>query len=168
MAFDITEPIVKIVPRLPEIIWTLAVGFLAIYILNLFFRSALKLARVKYGLRQLLEALANLVLWLFFIIVLLQNLGLTHAALALSGSLAFLTVALGTGATAFVTDIIAGFNLAKDPDFKVGDLIKIGETEGHIKEIGLRKIRIEDAKHRIHVLPTADTDKKEWVVLEKK
>lgn len=168
MTFDLLEPLLRIAPKIPELIWTLLVGFVAVYVIRALIFQAIRLLRVQRGLKQLLQAITNLILWLFFIVILLQKLGLTNASLALSGSFAFLTVALGAGANVMVADLIAGFHLAKDPDFHLGDEVKVGETVGVITEIGIRKIRLEDHSGKMHILPTAEVDKKEWVVIAKR
>lgn len=165
MQFDILQPITAILPRLPEFLWTLVVGIVAVSLIRALFARTLKLFRIQRELRHLLVATITILLWLLFLVVLLQKLGLTNAAFALSGSLAIITVALGTGANALVADLIAGFHLARDRDFRLGDLIQIGDSRGRVSDIGLRKIRFIDDKQHVHVLPTAEVDKQEWIVL---
>ncbi len=166
IATELANPILTVLPKLPGFVWALLLGLVVITFLKLALAQALRVVRLQDGMRQLILAIANGLLWFFLVISLLQELGLSHLALALSGSFAFLSVALGTGATSLVSDLIAGFHLAKDRHFKVGDTVRIGETEGEIEQIGLRKVLIRDSKKRLHILPTADIDKREWVLIK--
>lgn len=166
--FDVfSEPILKALPHLPQAVLTLLVGIIVIHIFQWIFERILKLARTPRSLFSILSSISKVILWVILIAAVFQSLGLTQIAFAFSGSIAILGVAIGTGANVFVQDIIAGLFLSRDPDFDVGYTVKVGEIEGMIRRIDIRKVRIEDAKGRVHVLPNSNMDKASWVVLKR-
>lgn len=162
------EPILKAIPRLPQAILVLVVGWLAIRFFHWLFSKVLRLAKTPKTLFTILTSMAEVVLSLILIAVVFQSLGLGQIALAISGSVAIIGVALGTGANALVQDVIAGLFLSRDPDFDVGFLIKTGEIEGKIIRIDIRKVRIEDKEGKVYVLPNSSLDRASWVVIDRK
>lgn len=161
------DPILKALPRLPQAILTLLIGIILLYLFHWIFERSLKLAKAHRTLIQILSSISRVILWVILIAAVFQSLGLPQLAFAFSGSVAILGVAIGAGANSLVQDIIAGIFLARDRDFDVGFLIKTGDIEGIIKRIDIRKVRIQDGKGRIHVLPTSALDKASWVVLDR-
>jgi len=63
----------------------------------------------------------------------------TQALLASAG---IITLAVSMGAKDMVNDIIAGFFLLVEGNFKVGDFITVGNWSGIVQEIGLRTTRV--------------------------
>ena len=63
----------------------------------------------------------------------------TQALLASAG---IITLAVSMGAKDMVNDIIAGFFLLVEGNFKVGDFITVGSWSGIVQEIGLRTTRV--------------------------
>lgn len=165
LANAFAEPILRTLPKIPQAILALGVGVLVVYLLQWIFEKILRVARTPKTLFDILTSISHVILWLILIALIFQSLGLSQVALAISGSVAIIGVAIGAGANALVQDIIAGLFLARDRDFDLGYHIKTGDTEGIIKKIDIRKVRIEDDKGRIHVLPTSSFDKNYWVVL---
>lgn len=161
------DPILKALPKLPQAVLTLAVGWVVIRLFHWIFEKVLKLARTPRTLFAILSSIANVLLWIILIALVFQSLGLTQVALALSGSVAIIGIAIGTGANSLVQDVIAGLFLARDPDFDVGYTIKTGEVEGIIQRIDTRKVRIMAKNGQTHVLPNSNLDKASWVVLKR-
>lgn len=118
---------------------------------------------------MLLSVLHGL-LWIFLAISTLQLLGLGHLALAASASIAVLSIAMATGISCVVADILAGVFLAKDPDFKLGDKVRLCDpaTEGIIQSMDMRRVRAKDKSNKIHVIPNSVIERKEWVVIARK
>ncbi len=162
-----TEPIIRTLPKLPQALLALGVGIIVLYTLQFIFEKILRVARTPRTLFDILTSISRVVLWVILIAAIFQSLGLNQIAFALSGSVAILGVAIGAGANSLVQDIIAGLFLARDRDFDVGFRIKTGEIEGRIRRIDMRKVRIEDAKGKVHVLPTSMFDKSSWSVLDR-
>ncbi len=162
-----TDPILKALPKIPQAILAFAVGIIVLHLLQWIFEKTLKVAKTPRTLYGILTSISQVVLWVILIAAVFQSLGLTQIALALSGSVAIIGVAVGAGANALVQDVIAGLFLARDRDFDTGYHIKTGDIEGIIKKIDIRKVRIEDKSGKIHVLPNSTLDRASWVVLDR-
>lgn len=171
---DILEPIFRqiqnIIPKLPLIVFNLLVGMVIIKIITMLVRKAVKLLKIHHDLRGFIINAAKLISWTFLIIYTVSSLGFGSLAVMLSGSAVALAFILNNSAGSFLGDIFAGLSLISDPDFSVGMKVSIndGKTEGVIKEIDMRKVRILDNKDKIHVIPNSFIEKNEWVVIERK
>lgn len=166
---DIGVSFNAILPNVPKAIVAFIIGFLIIKILARFIRGALKWTRWPEGLQEILNTLIRVALWIFLAITILQVLGLTNVALAISGSFAILLIGFATGISNTVSDLMAGLQIANDKDFKVGYKVKAGDqkTEGIVREMDVKKIRIVDGDGHMHVIPNSVVEKNEWVVLER-
>lgn len=167
---EVVKSLESIIPKLPTVLIGLLIGILLIKLLSWFGQALLGLVRMPKGLRGILVSLMDGVLWVFLIISVLQALGLDKLALALSGSIAILGLAVAGGASSLAADILAGIFLAKDRDFSVGDSVIAGEnrTEGVIENMDMRRTRIRGKDGQLHVIPNSVIERKEWVLLEKK
>lgn len=154
--------------RLPQLLLTLIVGYFLIKIFMLVVGGLIRVSHAKRALKDILMSIFNIALWLLLIAALLQQVGLTQIAFALSGFVAIAGLAVTAGASALFQDLISGVFLAQDPDFNVGDELKVAEVEGIIEKMDARKIRLRDKKGQLHVLPNSMFDKASWVVLKKR
>jgi small-conductance mechanosensitive channel len=116
-----------------------------------------------------MQTVIRLVAWAFLAIAFLQVIGLSSVALALTGSVAVLAIGFSSGLSGLVADLVAGLQIANDKDFKVGYKVIAGDrkTEGIVREMDIKKIRIEDADGHIHVIANSLVEKNEWIVLER-
>lgn len=123
--------------------------------------------KLSKGLRGILISVISALFWVIYATVVFASLGLGNLALYVTGSTAILVFFLSAGAAQLVADLISGFFLSGDKNFKVGDLIIAGEdkTEGIIESMDARKTRIRDKNDKLHVIPNSVVEKKEWVVL---
>jgi small conductance mechanosensitive channel len=144
-----------------------AVGVVVLYLFSWLLEKLLRVARTPRTLHDIIISISRVVMWVILIAIIFQSIGLPQVALALSSSLAIVGVALGAGANGLVQDVISGLFLARDQDFDTGFRIKSGDIEGIIKRVDIRKVRIEDSKGCIHVVPTSSFDKTSWVVLSR-
>jgi hypothetical protein len=94
----------------------------------------------------------------------LKALGLDEVALAVSGSIALVALALATAASGTTGDIIAGIFLAGEEDFKVGYTVTPAGVTGVIKSIDLRKSRIVAEDGKLHVVPNKAVETATWEV----
>ncbi len=156
-----------IIPKIPTAIIVLLAGYIFIRLTSRLAQAALGWARWPIGLQEIMRTLIRVILWVLLMITILQILGLGSVALALTGSLAILLLGFSSGISSTVSDLMAGLQLANDKDFKVGYKVKAGEqkTVGIIREMDIKKIRIEDNDGHLHVIPNSDIEKNEWVVL---
>jgi len=166
---NITVSVNDIVPRLPAAMIGLLVGILIIKVIGRFLAPALRFTKWPLGLQEIMVTLIKVAMWVFLLITILQVLGLTSVALAITGSFAILLIGFSTGISNTVNDLIAGLQLANDKDFKVGFKVKAGDqkTVGIIREMDVKKTRIEAEDGKLHVIPNGVIEKNEWVVLDR-
>ena len=168
---SLTDPLVnsasRILPKIPLAIGAFLFGLVVIRLTSWLVQFFIGFVHLPRGLKGIIVSLVDAVLWVFLIIGILQVLGLNNIALAFSGSIVAVGLAIGTGASALASDILAGIFLAKDRDFSIGDHVKAGEgTEGVIESMDMRRTRIRDNKGQLHVIPNSVVERKEWVLVE--
>lgn len=166
---SVTISFTDIVPRIPVALVAIVVGYIIIKIVGRFLGHALSWTKWPLGLQEIMATLIRAALWIFLLITILQVLGLTSVALAVTGSFAILLIGFSTGISSTVSDLMAGLQLANDKDFKVGFKVKAGDqkTEGIIREMDIKKTRIEGEDGKLHVIPNSVIEKNEWVVLDR-
>lgn len=169
--FDfLIEPIIRIVPKIPETIFTLLAGYLIISFTIWFLEYLLSLAKLP-KLKGVALSIIKTALWLVLIIFIANMLGFTKLAIALSGTALVLAFFLNNAVGPLLMDIVSGVFLCGDPDFKTGSKVKIGKGDdaiiGTLTEVDMRKVRIKDENGLIHVFPNAVLDRDVWTVLEK-
>lgn len=71
---------------------------------------------------------------------------------ALLASAGILSIAISLGAKELVSDIISGLFIIFEGEFRVGDIIKVGEWRGTVVEIGIRTTKVEDGSQNIKVI----------------
>jgi small-conductance mechanosensitive channel len=165
------EPVIRILPKVPEALLDLLIGYIIIRILMGALNHFLKITKLPQ-VRGIIISLSKFILWIMLLIFVFNNLGFGNFAIALSGSVLVLAFFLNTGVAPLITDVVAGVFLCTDPDFKTGSMVRLGNgdnaTEGIIKDVDMRKVRILDDDGRIHVVPNSVIEKNEWTVIEKK
>jgi small conductance mechanosensitive channel len=154
--------------KLPELLLTFVFGYLLIKIASAVIGSLIQVSRARAALKGILMSVLNIALWLLLIAALLQQVGLTQRAFALSGFVAFAGLALTAGSSALIQDLISGIFLAQDPDFNVGDQLKVNDIEGVVEKMDARKIRLRDRSGQLHVLPNSTLDKAHWSVVKRR
>ena len=81
-------------------------------------------------------------------------LGFNPGAVLASASLIAFTVSLGS--KDIVTDMVAGIMLVFERDFKVGDIIEVGNYRGTVMEIGVRTTKLIGDGNNIKSIPNKD------------
>ena len=85
-----------------------------------------------------------------FILVTLGAWGVDTAALV-TGS-AVLALVIGLGCQSLIADVVAGIFMLFEGDIKVGDIVVIDGWRGTVKQIGLRRTKIEDAVGNVNIV----------------
>src|SRR5687767_11353590 len=106
--------------RLPGLVLTLLVGYLAIHVLQGLLSVGLRTMRVTKAMESIIHSSASVILWIGLVALVLQSVGLNQIAIAISGSVAIIGLGIAAGANKLVSDIVAGLFLAKNRDFKIG------------------------------------------------
>jgi small-conductance mechanosensitive channel len=65
-------------------------------------------------------------------------------------------VALGFGAQTLVKDIIAGFFVVMENQYRVGDVVEVAGINGLVMEISLRRTVLRDIDGTVHVVPNGE------------
>ena len=171
---NLLDPIARnfntILHNLPSALVTLLIGILVIRILSRVGSWLIGFVKMPKGLKGILVSLIDALLTIFLIIVVLQSLGLNNLAFIFSATIAALGIALGTGSSSLVTDVLAGIYLARDRDFSIGDIVRAGEDkiEGEIIGMDMRRTRIRTQEGTIHSMPNSLIERKEYVLVTKK
>ena len=85
-----------------------------------------------------------------FVLVTLGAWGVDTAALV-TGS-AVLALVIGLGCQSLLADVVAGIFMLFEGDIKVGDIVVIDGWRGEVKQIGLRRTKIEDAVGNVNIV----------------
>ena len=88
-----------------------------------------------------------------FVLVTLGAWGVDTAAIV-TGS-AVIALVIGLGCQSLIADIVAGIFMLFEGDIKVGDIVVIDGWRGEVKQIGLRRTKIEDAVGNVNIVNNA-------------
>ncbi len=95
---------------------------------------------------------ARVLLVAFFLLMTLQEFGLSIGPLVAGAGVA--GVALGFGAQSLVKDVISGFFLLMENQFGVGDIINVDDRHiGTVERMTLRITQLRDPEGRAHYVP---------------
>lgn len=74
----------------------------------------------------------------------------------LLASAGILSIAISFGAKELVSDILSGLFIIFEGEFRVGDIIMVGDWRGTVVEIGVRTTKVEDGSQNIKVIRNSD------------
>ena len=74
-------------------------------------------------------------------------------ALAAAG---ILGLAISLGAQTLIKDVIGGMTILLEDEYRVGDLVKIGEVSGEVEGITLRRTDVRDSEGRLFMIPNGE------------
>ncbi|MCC8141205.1 MAG: mechanosensitive ion channel [Lachnospiraceae bacterium] len=77
-------------------------------------------------------------------------------AVTLLASAGILALAISLGAQRLVSDIVSGLFVIFEGDFRVGDIIQVGDWRGTVLEIGIRTTKVEDASQNVKIIRNSD------------
>src|SRR5688572_19970538 len=104
----ITKNFNDVIGNIPSALFTLVVGFIVIRILSHVGSWFIGFIRMPKGLKEIVISMMDALLTIFLIIVVLQSLGLSNLAFIFSAAIAAVGIALGSGSSTLVSDIIGG------------------------------------------------------------
>ncbi len=70
---------------------------------------------------------------------------------SLLASAGILSLVIGLGAQSMIQDILAGIFIVFEGEFRVGDIVTVGDFRGNVLDIGLRTTKIQDTARNIKV-----------------
>src|SRR4030042_2990470 len=76
-------------------------------------------------------------------------------------------IAIGFGAQSLVKDVISGFFIILENQYRIGDVIEVAGVSGLVESVSLRKTVLRDLKGKVHTIPNGEIKvvsnlSKEW------
>ncbi|KIL49209.1 mechanosensitive ion channel family protein [Jeotgalibacillus soli] len=146
-----------------QVIFIIILAGLVVRLLKSIIRNVFKVrsrAPLRFSERReltLLKLLENVVAYVIYFIAILTVLSaLTIDVRGLIAGAGILGLAVGFGAQNLVRDIITGFFIIFEDQFSVGDVVRIGQAEGNVEEIGLRTTKIKSWTGELHIIPNGN------------
>ena len=99
----------------------------------------------------LVKRIVLMTIWAIGIVMALNNVGVSVAALL--GTLGIGGIAVALAAQDTVKNIIGGMTLFTDRPFKIGDRIRFDSIDGNVEDIGVRSTKIRTLDKRIITIP---------------
>ncbi|MAQ77417.1 potassium transporter KefA [Candidatus Campbellbacteria bacterium] len=96
----------------------------------------------------------GILIWIAAFLVLLDSLGVPIAPL-LTGA-GILGVALGFGSQSLVKDIINGLFIIAENQFRIGDVVQVGEHYGTVEGMTLRVTKLRQLNGTVHYIPNGE------------
>jgi len=100
------------------------------------------------------NTIVKIVVIAFGILMIVRELGIDIGPL-LAGA-GILGLAIGFGSQALVKDVVTGFFILMENQFRVGDVIKAGNHSGLVEKITLRTTILRDLNGTVHVIPNGE------------
>jgi small-conductance mechanosensitive channel len=98
-----------------------------------------------------LRSLGRAVLSIVAVLMILNQFGFNMGPLLASAGVVGLAISFGS--QSLVRDFVTGFFLQLEHQFALGDVIRIGTTEGTVENITLRLVYLRDASGALHIIP---------------
>ncbi len=108
-------------------------------------RAKTKLEKRRLTYFRLISNILKYVILIIVLVIVLQINGFNVASLVTG--LGIVSLVAGLALQDALKDIIMGFNLIVDEYFSVGDVVKIGDVEGIVIELGLKATKIKDIRY---------------------
>jgi small conductance mechanosensitive channel len=102
---------------------------------------------------NVLLGIKSVILWIIALLIILSIYKIKLTAI-LTG-FGIIGVIVGLASQAIIADIISGIAIILDRFFYIGDRVKIGDIEGEVIDINLRRTLIKDDKGYIHSIPNS-------------
>ena len=159
-AFDparstVMNTLIGLVPAVITAVCTVIVAYLVLKIARIISDYLIK--KVSNKAKTIITLMRSLFKWIVIIaviIIILQAFGVDMTTL-LAG-LGIIALTIGLGAQSIVADIIAGFFIVFEAEFKVGDIITIDGWRGTVSDIGIRVTKIIDASGNVKIVNNSD------------
>lgn len=103
---------------------------------------------------SLFSGLINVVVWIVASLMILGEFGIDLGPLIAGAGV--LGVALGFGAQYLVRDLISGFFIVFENQYRVGDAVCFGDTCGEVENITLRTTILRDLDGVVHYVPNGE------------
>lgn len=92
--------------------------------------------------------------WLLILLMILREVGIDTAPLLAGAGIAGL--AFGFGGQYLIKDLISGFFIILENQYRVGDVVCFGDTCGLVEDINLRTTILRDLDGTVHLVPNGE------------
>lgn len=153
--------------HLPRILVILAIAFVFSKLVQLFIGQAIRQAvrGDKYLSAQAEEKRENTLtgifsqvfragIWLLASLMVLSELGIDTGPLIASAGI--VGVAFGFGGQYLIKDIISGFFIILENQYRIGDVLCVNETCGLVEQVNLRTTILRDLDGTVHHIPNGE------------
>jgi small conductance mechanosensitive channel len=131
-------------------------------------KDPLQAAEAKKRARTLGNILRHTLLIVFFsiaILLILGELGIQLGPLLATAGIG--AVAIGFGAQGLVKDVISGFFIILENQYRIGDAIEVAGVSGLVESVDLRTTVLRDLEGKVHIVPNGEIKivsnlSKEW------
>ena len=119
------------------------------------FREILRMLSKTFGARgetvcRMLRSFAKYISFIAMLYYCFALLGVDTKTLLASAGI--LSLVIGLGAKTLVSDILAGLFIIFEGEFRVGDIVTIGDWRGTVQEIGVRTTKIMDPGQNVKII----------------
>ena len=131
-------------------------------------KDPLQAAEVKKRAQTLGNTLRDALLVIFSFVALLMILGELGIQLGpLLATAGIGALAIGFGAQSLVKDVINGFFIILENQYRIGDAIDVAGVSGMVESVTLRRTVLRDLEGRVHIIPNGEIKivsnlSKEW------
>ena len=151
----VVNRIIALIPAVIASITAIIFGYLVVQLIGLI--VTLLLPHVSNKAKTVLTLSRSLLKWIIIvgvIVVILQAFGVD--TMTILAGLGILALAIGLGAQQIVSDVLAGFFIVFEAEFKVGDIITVDGWRGTVSDIGIRVTKITDASGNVKIVNNSD------------
>ncbi|WP_321112398.1 mechanosensitive ion channel family protein [Halorussus salinisoli] len=134
---------VDAIPTLITALLFVVVAYATIKISMTLVRSALGRIYADELVADLFTAVVGVFLWFGAALTLLKILGMGDIAASLGTATGFIALGISYALSDMIADTVSGVYLLRDPDFNPGDTVEASDVTGVVREIDLRKTRLE-------------------------
>ncbi|MEZ4798687.1 MAG: mechanosensitive ion channel family protein [Flavobacteriales bacterium] len=99
----------------------------------------------------------TIVLWLMVILMILQELGVPIGPIIAGAGI--IGIAVGFGGQYLIKDIISGFFIILENQYRIGDVIRVADVSGGVEDISLRMTTLRDLDGTVHHVPHGEITK---------
>jgi len=156
------EQVAEILPNIFAGILFLITAYIVIKIIQVVIKYSLRQTYDQKMIVSLASTVASIFMWFAAALIFLNIVGLGEIAASLGTATGFVALGIAYALSNMLADTVAGYYLVRDPDFKIGDRVRVEETEGTITEVGLRKSRLRLENGDLAVFSNKDVEQK-WV-----
>jgi len=156
------EQVAEILPNVFAGILFLITAYIVIKIIQVIVKYSLRQTYDQKMIVSLASTVVSIFMWFAAALIFLNIVGLGEIAASLGTATGFVALGVAYALSNMLADTVAGYYLVRDQDFKVGDRVRVEETEGTVTQVGMRKSRLRLENGDLAVFSNKDVEQK-WV-----